>query len=149
MNSSETVPTTSELSGRWVVVGLFAFGFISTAVLWTYWELRTTSVREFQEALAEEFHGSSPRVEAGREKGNQQKPNIIRVVLRVDFDPTQEHPRITEMSTRVLELAREHHDVSSFEVLELHLFWPQPEKEIKQKTFEIPMNVASEQPAAG
>ena len=72
MNSSETTPTTSEISGRWVVIGLFAFGLLSTAVLWTDWE-----------------------------------------------------------------------------VLELHLFWPQPEKEIKQKTFEIPMNVASEQPAAG
>jgi hypothetical protein len=125
---------------------LFAFGALATGLLWVYWEVRIASVREFQEALAEEFHGSSPRVETGREKGNQQTPNIIRVVLRVDFDPTQENPRITEMSTRVLELAREHHDVSSFEVLELHLFWPEPEQEIKQKTFEIPMNAESEQP---
>src|ERR1700691_6004344 len=75
------------VSGRAVVIGLFAFGIALTSILWIYWTLHTAPFRPLQDALAVEFPGSSPRVTGGQRKMHKGTPKILQVILRVDFDP--------------------------------------------------------------
>ena len=46
---STTNPTKStEISGRWVVAAMLAFGVSATGSLWIYWQVRTADFRALQ-----------------------------------------------------------------------------------------------------
>ena len=129
----------STISGRVVVVGIFVFGIVVTGTLYVYWDLHTAPFRPLQEALAREFKDSHPLVQGGQRRIRKNTPLMLRVVLRVDFDPNQQ-PGADAIVKRVVKLAREHHDLAVYDILEIHLAWLHPEKRTVQR--KIVKNVA-------
>jgi hypothetical protein len=116
---------TRTVSGRTVVISLFVFGILTTTGMWMYWQLYLKPFYPLQRALADEFTKSYPRVEGGH---HRHSPWTLRIVLQVPFKPTEGDPQVKKMASRVLELARTHHDLSRYEVVELYLLQPDPER---------------------
>lgn len=120
------------LSGRSVVGGMFSFAILTTALLWIYWKLHTAPFVPLQRAIVEQFPDSAPRVEGGQRKMHKGTPRILRVVLRVGFDPTTNKLQSEQTADRVADIARETMDLTEYDLLEIHLFHPIPEQEIRQ-----------------
>jgi hypothetical protein len=119
------------ISGKLVVVGMFAFGLLLTGVLYTYWDLHTGPFRPLQEAIARSIPESSPRVIGGRYKSHlKDSPKTLRIIIRVDYNPLDEsnEARRDELARAILRLVRTHHDVSTYELIELHLEHRVPER---------------------
>lgn len=129
------------LNGTTVVLGMIGFGVIMTGALWLYWELYTRPFRPLQEAIATEFTGSQPRVIGGRHKSHtDENPSILRIVVRVEFDPTRAgSARVDDYAGRLHRLARQHADLSKYETLEIHLTQWIPEKQMRERMIEIPI----------
>ena len=136
MQRLETTTSPRELSGRWVVVGMFAFGLAAAGILWIYSVRHAAPFLPLQRALAQEFDNSAPKVEGGQRKIHKQTPKVLRIVMKVGFDPTDESERAKSFANRVTTFIHKHHDLNGYELLEIHLFWPEPEKEIKQWAIE-------------
>lgn len=133
------LPQPQGIRGAYVVLGMFAFGILATGALFAYWHFHTAPFQELQAALAEEFPGSRPRAEGGQRKQHKGTPHILRVILKVDFPP-ESHPKEAEaMADRVLGLAEKHHGLKSYDKVELHLYWPEKEKEIHEHLIERPL----------
>lgn len=119
-------------SGRWTVLGMFAFAATMVLLLYLYWDAYTKPFRELQFAIAEEFEDSSPLVIGGKHKSHKNlNPNTLRIVVRIplkDFDPTQDEAQSKKRAMRLVELAGEYHDLSKYEVIEIHLRQLIPEK---------------------
>lgn len=124
------------LSGKWVVIGMFALGILATSVIFLYWDLHTKPFRPLTEAIGREYRHSLPKVEGGRHKGSA---NTLRVSLRVPFVPIESHASTQGVVNRVVELARQEADLAGFEELEIHLIQLAPEQMAVQKTFEFPV----------
>jgi hypothetical protein len=133
----KTDTTASTISGRRVVLGMFAFGIVMTGALWAYWEAYTRPFRPLQNAINEEFPGSSPRVIGGEHKSHKhENPPTLRIVIRVDFDPVAASgAEIEPYTSRLRALAAEHVDLSAYEQLEIHLVRRVPEAETQQRSF--------------
>ncbi len=129
-------PPAPRVSGRAVVFGMFAFGLAATGFLWVYWTLHTGPFRPLQLALAKEYPHSVPRVEGGQRKMHKRTPMILRVTLRVDFDPETETSRGERVLGRVEEIARQHLDLSAYERLEVYLYEGVPENALRQKEYQ-------------
>jgi hypothetical protein len=113
-------------------VAMFAFGALLTSALYLYWELHTRPFRPLQDALVAEFPDFTPRVIGGRHKSHRAAaPNTLRIVLLVDFNPKAESAasRSEQIASRLAELAGQHHDVSAYDILEIHLVHRVPEAE--------------------
>lgn len=127
------------ISGSRLVVAMFGMAILATGCLWFYWDLHLMPYMPLQEALAEEFEKSSPRVEGGQRKMHKGTPLILRVVMRVPFDPTATDPEtqntIEGRIERTKELAAKYTEIDQFETLEVHLYFEPKEKELRQKTF--------------
>jgi hypothetical protein len=126
-SSSATVttpPATRSFSGRSVVIGMFTFGILATSGMWVYWHLYLKPFYPLQQALADEFAKSYPRVEGGH---HRHSPWTLRIVLQVPFKPVEGDAQVTTTANRVIELARAHHDLSRYEIVELYLLHPEPE----------------------
>lgn len=135
--SSQTSPNPGrEISGTWVVAGMFAFGLTATGILFVYWHFHTAPFQELQTALATEFEGCRPRVEGGQRKQHKETPRILRVVLKVEFAPETEKARSKEMADRVMELAEKHHPLEQYDAVEIHLYWPEKEQSIHEHVIE-------------
>ena len=115
------------VSGRKVVVAMFGFGIIVVGAMWLYWELYQRPFRDLQYAIAAEFENSSPQVIGGRLKSDEQNPQTLRIIIRVPFDPISQDQKSQQHAHRLVELAQEHHDLSTYDVLEVHLRQPMPE----------------------
>jgi hypothetical protein len=115
---------------------MFAFGLTTVGMLWLYSVRHAAPFLPLQRALAQEFENSAPKVEGGQRKIHKQTPKVLRIVMKVGFDPTDEPERAKSFANRVTMFVHKHHDLSEYELLEIHLFWPEPEKEIKQWTIE-------------
>lgn len=131
------------LSGRKVVVGMFLFAAVFIAVLWTYTWYHRVPFAGLQSALAERFPGSTPKVEGGQRKIHQDTPKILRIILKVDFNPRLDEERTEQFAGEVIEFTRRNYDVGAYEILEIHLFQLQPEREIirwstERKVAELP-----------
>jgi hypothetical protein len=130
--SGPTGRSTRRISGRAVVVGMFAFGTLLTSALYLYWEFHTRPFRALQDAIAAEFPDFTPRVIGGRHKSHRAAAlNTLRIVLLVDFNPKAESAasRSEQLVSRLAELAGKHHDVSRYDMLEIHLVHRVPEAE--------------------
>ncbi len=138
-SASHSPPRPPGISGTFVVLGMFAFGILITGVLFAYWHFHTAPFQELQAALAEEFPGSRPRAEGGQRKQHKDTPNILRIILKVDFAPQSHKARSEQMADRVMELAEEHHGLEPYDLAEIHLFWPEKEKEIHEYLIERPL----------
>jgi hypothetical protein len=118
------------ISGRWAVLGIFLFAISATGGLYVYWKLHVGPFVPLQKALAEKFPGSRPLVEGGQQKIHKHTPRILRITMKVDADPNADERKTEELAERVIALARERFDLSTYEILEIHFFWPEPEKKI-------------------
>ena len=128
---------------------MFVMGFTATGILWTYWQLHLMPFMPLQKALFEEFEDSSPRVEGGQRKIHKHTPPILRVVMRVPFDPTsddEESQKLTQHRLdRIETLAAEHTQLADFEIIEVHLFQEPQEQPRREQQFDIPVkDVASD-----
>jgi peroxiredoxin len=123
------------ISGRWVVLGMFTFAIMVTCTLYLFWHLHTAPFRPLQEALAAEYEGSHPLVQGGQRKMHMGTPRILRVVLRVEFDPNDEGRKKTvdKMVDRIIQLADKYHGLTDYDTLEIHLAHIRPEKETQQR----------------
>jgi hypothetical protein len=122
--SAATQPPVRSFSGRNVVLGMFTFGILATSGMWVYWHLYLSPFYPLQQALADEFSKSYPRVEGGH---HRHSPWTLRIVLQVPFKPIEGDLQVKQTANRVIELARAHHDLSRYEIVELYLLHPEPE----------------------
>jgi hypothetical protein len=123
---------------------MFLFGIAATGFLWTYSKLHNAPFVPLQRALVAEYSRSAtPRVDGGRQRRG---PMILRIVLAIDFNPNAAGDgipeRVQQMEARIIELAREHQDLSKYENLEIYLVHLVPEgeperREIKRKISEL------------
>ena len=126
MNTADNHPErSSTIPGRWVVLGMIAFGLITTAIIWGYWNSRLAPFLPLQKAIMQEFPGSYPHVEGGRPKG---EPPLLRIVMHVDFAPSESDERVTKIVERVIALAKQNLDLGQYENFELHLVHYVPEQ---------------------
>lgn len=127
--------TGRSISGRRLVVSMFAMGILATAIIWIYWTVRMTPFMPLQEALIQEFPDSRPYAEGGSLKKSGR--SVLKVVLKTDFDPTSEesNAQVAARLERTRELAEQLAELSTYEVMALHLYYPQKERGISQQTF--------------
>lgn len=126
------------ISGTLIVLTMFGFGILSTLMIWTYWNWHIEPFMPLQLAIENEFEDSSPRVEGGQRKMSKKTPRILRVTMRVDFDPSIEAnaKQSEQRIQRVAELAGQHQDLTSYEFLEFHFYQPVPrENRLRKKSF--------------
>lgn len=128
------------ISGRVVVFLMFAFGIATTGTMWIYWKLHVGPFLPLQRAIAAEFEDSAPLVEGGQRKKHQNTPRILRVVLKVDFNPETEEARSTEVVARVTELAKQHQDLNSYDEVEIFLVQQLAEEEHIERRFAQPVS---------
>lgn len=134
----------TEFSGKQIVIGMFVFAITVITALWTYTYFRTAPFRPLNQALAERFEDSHPKVEWGQRKIHKKTPTLLRVVMKVEFDPTTENDRAEKFADEVIAFARQHHDINQYDTLEIHLYKLDPEKEIKQWKTERKIKVTTE-----
>jgi hypothetical protein len=123
------------VSGRGMVLAMLAFGTMTTATMWIYWTLHVGPFRPLQDAIAAAFPHSSPRVDGGQRKMHKGTPKILRIVMRVEFDPTKETNRGEAVVDAVEKIARQHVDLDAYEKLELYLFQGVPEQDVRQQEY--------------
>ena len=135
----ENLSTDKTISGRTVVICMFALAIFATGTLWVYWNLHLMPFMPLQEALVAEFDGSSPRVDGGRRKTHKGTPMILRVVMRVPFDPNDSSADIQSLIetrlNRTRELASDLVEIEKYDLLEVHLYEEEKEDAISQKSF--------------
>lgn len=119
---------------------MFTFAIAATTILYVYWKLHIGPFLPIQRALAEEFRGSRPRVEGGQRKMHKGTPRILRVTMKVDFDPDVETERSQALAQRAARFCAKRGDLASYDVFEAHFYWPEPEKELHEWSMEIPVS---------
>jgi hypothetical protein len=118
---------------------MLLFGVGLTAANWVYWKLHVAPFLPLQKLLAAEYEGSRPRVEGGQRKMHKRTPKVLRVTMKIAFDPSTEDGkrRVDKFSREVAAfIAREYAELDEYEILELNLYWPRPETE--SKPLEVP-----------
>lgn len=140
----------SRLTGQHVVLGMFVFGAAMVAGMWLYWEFYTRPFRDLQNAINAEFPASSPRAIGGREKSHRTgSESTLRIIVRADFDPNENADRAEVTASRLAVLAQEHHDVSQYDTLEIHLEQRVPEQETRHWSISKPVAEWEELPESG
>ena len=138
-DKTEPAQTDTRVSGVKAVIAMFTLAIVATSFLWIYWDMHLMPFMPLLEKLAEEFVQCSQRVDGGRRKTHKGTPMILRVVMRVPFDPTSSAPDVKDeieaRITRTMELAEKYSDLGKYEQLDVHLYNEPKEKEIQQKTF--------------
>ena len=93
-----------------------------------------------QKTICAEFPDSAPVVQGGQRQMHKNTPRILRITMRVDFDPKKDDANVEKIADRLIELARNHQNFRSYEQLEIHLVWFRAEK--KSETLTIERNLA-------
>ncbi|MBM82408.1 MAG: hypothetical protein CMJ78_17730 [Planctomycetaceae bacterium] len=146
MNQPETIDQSTStsndepgVSGRVVIIGIFTMAITMTAGLWFYWNMHTAPFRPLQIAIAEVYPKSEPRVQGGQRKIHKETPKILRIVMRVDFNPLEESnsAEIVERCEKLFELSQQHQTLSEYNMLELHYFRMKPEDLADQITLTL------------
>ncbi len=126
-------PRPWQISGRWVVIGMFLMGVTATATIFVYWDLHTKPFRPLTEAIGRTFKNSLPKVEGGRHKKD---PTTLRIAMRVPFPPDLDEQAAQETLQTVRRLIREHQDLTGYERVQIYFFQMVPEETAKSKLFE-------------
>jgi hypothetical protein len=134
VSTEPVIPRARAISGRWVVLAMFAAGVVATVTMFVYWDLHTRPFRPLTEAVGREFRHSLPKVEGGRHKRGAL---TLRVSLRVPFTPTHLSLDAQQVVRRVVELAREHTPFADFEQVQVLLIEMRPEAEAVRCLFEF------------
>ncbi len=138
-------PTTA-ISGKLVLLIVFTFAACMTAFLWIYSVKHIGPFQPLRAKLAEAFPDSTPKVEGGQRKIHKKTPPILRVVMKVDFDLDEQSPAAEEYAKKVVDIVQTNFDLSTFEVLEIHLFKPEPEQQRQTWSTEIDIDKDSNLP---
>ena len=123
---------TTEISGKWIVIGMFTFAVAIISVLWIYTVSHRAPFRSLERALKEEFVDSVPKVEGGQRKIHENSSKILRIIMKATFDPSVERDQAERFAQKVISVPRKHHAISQYEILEIHFFKLDPEKKILQ-----------------
>ena len=119
---------------------MLTFAVTIISVLWIYTVSHRAPFRPLERALANEFVDSVPKVEGGQRKIHKSSSKILRIMMKVTFDPSVEREQAERFAERVIAFSRKHHDISRHDILEIHFFKLEPEKKILQ--WETERNVA-------
>ena len=135
-----------------MVVVMFAFAFSMIGLMFLYWELHTRPFRALQMAIGARHENSMPRVIGGKNKSHKpQSQARLRMIILVDFGPTaglprpekseledenkfsltdemQPDARVEKYHGSLLHLAKQHTDLSQYELIEIFLEYRRPEK---------------------
>ncbi len=122
-------------SGTLLVGGMVAFGLLLTATLYAYWSFHTAPFRPLAESLGRRFPGSAPRVDGGKPRLDRPGDMVLRVVMKVGFDPNADDARAEAFADEVRAFIAGRRSLAGFDVLELHLFSTTPGREPSQRTF--------------
>ncbi len=124
------------VAGRYVVLSMFLFGIAATGLLFAYWNLHLMPFMPLQKAIVQEFPGSAPRVDGGKRKLHRDSAVMLRVVMQVPFDPTEESvavkSELERYMTRLRDLAGQHVQ-EPCQLLEAHFYFQVKEKEIREQ----------------
>jgi len=116
------------IPGSKVVFAMFAFAISIIVALFAYWHFYTRPFREVQVAIAAAYPGSLPQVVGGKHKSHQANARAeLRIVVRVPSDPRTDEAASETTARRLVGIAREHHDLSRYEQLEVILVHRVPE----------------------
>jgi hypothetical protein len=123
-----------EISGKWIVLGMFVFALTIGGTLLGYWYLHRAPFLPLQQAIAAEYEGSRPLVEGGQRKMHRDTPRQLRVVMEVAFDPNAAANRgaVDRIVDRLLELAEQHHGLGPYDEFEAHVFLQERERELHE-----------------
>ncbi|MBL4886234.1 MAG: hypothetical protein JKY95_17090, partial [Planctomycetaceae bacterium] len=124
--------------GRPVVFGMFAFALLVSFGLWGYWEMHTRPFRALTDELGETFPGSSPRVEGGKAGMHKQTDRVLRIVMRVDYDPLQANSRYQRQQAEILSIASGSGTLMDYDNCEIHLFYQPAELQHQMRSITIP-----------
>ena len=125
-----------EFSGTKLIIGLFLFATAMSSGLWIFWYLHARPFQPLQLAIHQAFPKSYPQVQGGQHKMHKNTPRILRITLKVAFDPKprEADEQVAVMVERLEELARKHIDFESYELLEIHLVQRRPEHDSQTRT---------------
>jgi len=136
MNATNQQVSFPTVSGRWVVIAMLGFGMVMTGAIWVFSKYELEPFQPLARAIKAEFPNSHPHVKGGRPK---KLPPLLRVVIQVDFTPSETDDRVTHIVDRVIALAQEHIDLLQYETLEIHIVHYVPEKNPERVTIERPV----------
>ncbi len=146
MTDTDPLPRGRTISGSMVVLAMFVFAMCGVAVLQIYWNRHLEPFMELQTALAERFDDekgkSSPRVDGGQRKMSKNTPRILRVVMRIPFDPEDDEngAAIRERIHAVADVAVKHVKLhQDYDILTTHFYMEIPGGTVRQETFETPV----------
>ncbi len=125
-----------EFSGTKLIIGLFLFATLMSLGLWTFWYFHAKPFQPLQLAIHQAYPKSYPQVQGGQLKMHKNTPRILRITLKVTFDPNprESDQQVMAMVEGLEELARQHIDLPSYELLEVHLVQRVPEHDSRTRT---------------
>ena len=136
------------LSGRWVVAAMFAMGITLTGLLYAYSTLHLGPFRPLQDAIAQEFPGSAPRIDGGKKKPHKNTPTILRILVKTEVDPLSEREESVQqlifMRKRIGELAREMAPLPNLAILEIHIYKLLKEDEIHKRSYRLELETGTD-----
>jgi hypothetical protein len=121
------------VSGKLVVLGLFGFSILMVSIIWAFAVIELGPFEPLAKAIKAEFPTSRPHVKGGTPRN---KPPLLRIILEVDFTPTEGDARVQKMTNRVIALAKQHVSLNDYEDFELHLVHYRAEKTTERFSFE-------------
>ncbi len=126
------------LTGKPVVFGMFLFALVVSVGLWGYWELHTQPFRALTDQLGKSFPHSNPRVEGGKHGMHKQTPLVLRIVMRVDYDPILNEQEYQKQVSEILALAAQSGMLNKYEECEIHLYFQPAEQKPEVRSIKIP-----------
>ncbi|MEJ7593591.1 MAG: hypothetical protein WKF77_18795 [Planctomycetaceae bacterium] len=150
MSDPETTspPATRTISGRWLVIGMFAMGITATGLLYAYSTLHLGPFRSLQDAIVKEFPGSSPRVDGGKKRMQLGTPTILRILMKSEVDPVSESEesvrQMMAMRQRIAELALEKVTLPDLAIIELHVYKLVQEDQIRKRSYRLDLKSGAE-----
>ncbi len=125
----------NEISGRWVVLGIFIFAIVMIGVLYLYWFKHTGPFLPLQKALAEEFVGCQPLVQGGQRKIHKNTDKILRVTMKVEFNPLEMTESSEQYVENIFRFISNNWKISDYDELHLHVYKKNPEKKLQENVF--------------
>ena len=117
------------VQGRVVVLTIVAFALLMTGAMFVYWELYTRPFRPLQAAIAAKYEESSPRAVGGRYKSHLAASlNRLRLIVRISWDPREDETRARSMANDLVEIARDHVPLETYDRVEIYLMHRRPER---------------------
>ena len=125
------------LRGPRVVLGMFLFASLISSGLWIYFELHTRPFRELTDQLGETFPHSSPRVEGGKAGLHKQTARVLRIVMRISYNPYEDEQRFLKQQSEILSIASQKKRLNQYDECEIHLFYQPAELKAQVRSVTI------------